>query len=135
MGLNLNLCHMLGLPEETACPACGETTGTGFEDCDVEAPRVNPEPRVWSFQLYCPHCEHEWRAGYLVASLPLEDEFRECDECRVKPGSPLLCPDCLERRSEHGRTGKCRPPRECSSEAKEKAQKLDERMAAHRLRA
>lgn len=27
-----------------------------------------------------------------------EAEFVECDTCRVKPGSPLLCSGCLENR-------------------------------------
>lgn len=34
---------------------------------------------------------------------PDEDEhgqFLECDECRAKPGSPLLCGDCFKRRAE-----------------------------------
>jgi len=29
-------------------------------------------------------------------------EFEECPECKAKPGSPVLCTDCLERRSEWG---------------------------------
>ena len=46
-----------------------------------------------------------------------EDDFRECDECRAKPGAPLLCSDCVERRNEFFSTNgnrKCRPPRACS---------------------
>jgi hypothetical protein len=50
--------------------------------------------------------------------------FQECDECRVKPGSPVLCDDCLERRSL--KTG--RPPKVCSPEAQEAARAHDERM-------
>lgn len=26
-------------------------------------------------------------------------EFRECPECASKPGAPVLCPACLERRA------------------------------------
>lgn len=36
--------------------------------------------------------------------------YVECDTCRAKPGSPILCGPCLERRSQHSRTGRCRPP-------------------------
>lgn len=82
----------------------------------------------------------DWFSGVEFEAIPyrttlLETEFRECDECRVKPGSPVLCPDCYERRSEHGRTGKCRPPRECPPEVKEVARRADERSAALRSRA
>jgi hypothetical protein len=45
--------------------------------------------------------------------MDLETEYKECDECRMKPGSPILCSDCLERRAEHSKTGKCRPPKLC----------------------
>ncbi len=41
----------------------------------------------------------------------METIFRECSECDAKPGSPVLCQDCLDRRSEFSRTGRCRPPR------------------------
>lgn len=30
-------------------------------------------------------------------------KFEECSECARKPGSPMLCPDCLRRRDEHER--------------------------------
>jgi len=30
--------------------------------------------------------------------------FRECEECRSKPGSPILCSDCLKRRDEVAQT-------------------------------
>lgn len=39
-----------------------------------------------------------------------EERFYECGECAVKPGSPALCADCLERRSEHSQTGRTRRP-------------------------
>lgn len=60
----------------------------------------------------------------LVESL----KFIECDECRIKPGSPVLCQDCLERRSEHSKTGTCRDPKVCSPETQEAARLHDERM-------
>lgn len=56
-------------------------------------------------------------------------DFLECDECRVKAGSPILCADCLARRSELGRTGHCRPPRDVSPELVRAAQEHDRRMA------
>jgi len=60
-------------------------------------------------------------------------KFQECDECRVKPGSPVLCEDCLVRRSDLMGTGTCRPPRVCSPEAQEAAKAHDERMKNWKL--
>jgi hypothetical protein len=37
-------------------------------------------------------------------------EYFECDSCRQKPGSPTLCSNCLERRTEHGRLNYCELP-------------------------
>lgn len=62
--------------------------------------------------------------------LVLEDMFRECDGCRVKSGTPVLCDDCLERRATHAKTGRCCPPRVCSPEEQEVARQLDERLRA-----
>jgi hypothetical protein len=59
--------------------------------------------------------------------------FIECDECRVKPGSPTLCQDCLERRSAFYMTGTCRPPRVCSPEVQEAAKAHDERIKNWKL--
>jgi hypothetical protein len=33
-------------------------------------------------------------------ALPVDDEFQECAKCEAKPGSPILCHDCLQRRKE-----------------------------------
>ncbi len=43
-------------------------------------------------------CEngHEYQA---CKHGPMPDNYKECDECAKKPGSPVLCADCLERRS------------------------------------
>lgn len=30
---------------------------------------------------------------------PMPEDYKECDDCAKKPGSPYLCADCLERRS------------------------------------
>lgn len=30
------------------------------------------------------------------------EKFRECESCAAKPGSPILCKDCLRRRNESG---------------------------------
>jgi hypothetical protein len=48
-------------------------------------------------------------------SVFLASNFFECDDCRRKPGSPVLCSDCLERRSELPRKipNQCRLPRLC----------------------
>lgn len=32
------------------------------------------------------------------------NDFEECDECRKKPGKPMLCADCLRRRAEFEKT-------------------------------
>jgi hypothetical protein len=45
------------------------------------------------------------------------EPFVECLGCRIKPGSPLLCGDCLDRKMEHARTGETRPPRVWTYEA------------------
>ena len=39
-----------------------------------------------------------------------EEVYCECAWCGLKPGSPTLCEDCLERREEFQRTGKTRRP-------------------------
>lgn len=31
----------------------------------------------------------------------VREQFIECPTCRAKPGSPALCPECLERRELH----------------------------------
>lgn len=58
--------------------------------------------------------------------MKIESEFAECDECRVKPGSPILCNDCYTRRRTHEKFGACRPPRVCSPEVQAIARQHDE---------
>ena len=63
----------------------------------------------------------------------MSDSFLECDECRVKAGSPILCSDCYERMCEHSRTGHTRAPRVCSQEVQEAARAHDERMKSWKM--
>lgn len=35
-----------------------------------------------------------------IKSLKEPEEFKECDDCASKPGSPTLCDDCYKRRNE-----------------------------------
>lgn len=37
----------------------------------------------------------------------IRPEFVECPTCAAKPGTPTLCPECLERRELHGFWKKC----------------------------
>lgn len=41
----------------------------------------------------------------------IETLFIECSECQGKPGAARLCEDCIERRTEHLKTGKCHLPK------------------------
>jgi hypothetical protein len=36
MGRNVDLCDMLGAPEELACRKCGRLSRTGFNDYDID---------------------------------------------------------------------------------------------------
>ena len=36
MGLNLNLCQMIGAPEKATCPNCQKIVPASFEDYDIE---------------------------------------------------------------------------------------------------
>lgn len=60
MGIQWDLCGMLGAPSEMTCPNCGKLSQTMFDDYDVDAGGWNPEPGHFALDCYCPHCEHEW---------------------------------------------------------------------------
>jgi len=60
MGLNVDLCQMLGVPKKICCPKCGKTDKSGFADYDIECGSPNPKPGVWRLHCYCNKCEHEW---------------------------------------------------------------------------
>lgn len=66
MGRNVNLCWMLGLKNEVVCPKCGQTFKSYLDDYDIDDGHTNPEPGVWVIGLGCPHCEHEWKARFIV---------------------------------------------------------------------
>lgn len=72
MGLNVDLCHMLGVPEQVQCPRCRATTTTFFDDYDIQCGNPNPAPGLWSLTLCCRWCEHEWRIEYRIELQPKE---------------------------------------------------------------
>ncbi len=58
MGLNLNLCSILGLPENCACPKCNESVYLWFDDFDIKGGSGNPEPGVFCIETQCEHCNN-----------------------------------------------------------------------------
>ena len=66
MGLNVDLCQMLGLPKKVACPRCSATAGR-FDDYDIECGDPNPAPGVWELDCYCNNCEYTWTYRVKVA--------------------------------------------------------------------
>lgn len=60
MGNNLDLCQMLGVPDEVLCPRCHTIMSSYFDDYDIECGSPNLEPGRWSLRCYCQECEHEW---------------------------------------------------------------------------
>lgn len=66
MGNNLNLCDMLGLPKTFECPRCHNVVESYHDDFDVDCGNPNPAPGVWSFDRWCPVCDHRWVAEYTV---------------------------------------------------------------------
>lgn len=61
MGLNVDLCQMLGVPKKVICPHCKKQVKTHFNDCDIEMPRINPKPGVWDLHCYCEDCDKDWK--------------------------------------------------------------------------
>jgi hypothetical protein len=68
VGNNLDLCHMLGAPNEFVCPNCNKTVPTWFDDYDIDCGNVNPEPAVWVLTACCRECEHEWEWKLTIRS-------------------------------------------------------------------
>ncbi len=66
MGLQLNLCKMLGVPDVVDCPKCGKEIRTRFEDYDFECGNPNPNMGEWVLDVYCSECEHEFKIPYYV---------------------------------------------------------------------
>ena len=66
MGHNIDLCRMLGAPEEVTCPKCGHVETSYFDDYDIEGEDPNPRPGVWKLSCYCPECEHDWVLEFRV---------------------------------------------------------------------
>jgi hypothetical protein len=66
MGLNVDLCQMLGVPDTMVCPNCGKEIASNFDDYDIEGLDVNVGPGRWRLLCYCEHCEHEWKSDVTV---------------------------------------------------------------------
>lgn len=66
MGLNVNLCQMLGVPDQTMCPRCKEMIITDFSDYDIECGNPNPSTGKWALHVYCSNCEHEFNFEFTV---------------------------------------------------------------------
>lgn len=66
MGLNLDLCQMLGVPDEVECPRCHRTVSTYFDDYDIECGSPNDECGVWVLSVNCSECEHSWEIEYQI---------------------------------------------------------------------
>lgn len=66
MGLNVNLCHMLGVTKTTVCPKCKAVIETQFADYDIECGNPNPKPGQWALHVYCDKCEHEFNFKFTV---------------------------------------------------------------------
>jgi len=59
MGLNLDLVHMLGMPEEANCPYCGASNSLYFDDFDIESGKT-PSRGVFTLTTECDDCEKEF---------------------------------------------------------------------------
>jgi len=62
MGNNINLCYLLGLPEEVVCPKCGKLTRTFYDDYDIDEGDTEAIGNVLGVDCYCLNCEHRWTA-------------------------------------------------------------------------
>jgi len=71
---------------------------------------------VWAREKEPGTGTHCTRIDYLH-SVFLASNYFECDDCRRKPGSPTLCPDCYERRNDLSRKkpNQCRLPKLCAT--------------------
>lgn len=93
-----------------------EQTGTDGEIlCAIDAHRsalqreVETRTRLAHLQAETEIANAQWREARTEAHRtstalqealwPFPPEFVECDECHAKPGSPVLCAECLERRA------------------------------------
>lgn len=66
MGLNLDLCHMLGVPKEIGCPTCGKQIYTRFDDYDIECGDPNPNEGIWRLGGCCAYCENEFEVNFEI---------------------------------------------------------------------
>lgn len=74
MGLNLDLCAMLGAPKKVGCPKCGKKTRTNFADYDIECGQPFKKGAI-ALDVYCEHCEHAFE--YTAAVIHLKSTTRK----------------------------------------------------------
>jgi len=60
MGCNMNLCDLLGVPEELECPKCKEIVSTYFDDYDIDC-HLCYNCGEWRLLMCCSKCEYAWR--------------------------------------------------------------------------
>lgn len=77
MGLNLDLCQLLGLPERITCPRCKAMVASYFDDYDIECGHPNPSPGVWSIMCNCSECDHDWSHDFVVKADTTDEAMNE----------------------------------------------------------
>lgn len=65
MGNNVDLTHLLGLPETMQCPHCSTTIKTHFNDHDIECCTYYNRG-LWKTSLYCPECGKDFPYSFKV---------------------------------------------------------------------
>lgn len=53
MGLQLDLCSMLGIPNTCQCPTCHNTLDLYFDDFDLESSNSIPSPGTINLTIDC----------------------------------------------------------------------------------
>ncbi len=66
MGHNLDLCMILGLPDNVICQTCNKTIQSFFDDYDIDCGEPNEVPGRWELIVYCNECDNENEFKYVV---------------------------------------------------------------------
>jgi hypothetical protein len=75
------------------CSECGVLT-----DIKARIPFTPPSQSEWKKRNKAREIE-EPVVDSSATDTPTKHQFWECEACRAKPGSPLLCPPCLHNRT------------------------------------
>jgi hypothetical protein len=75
MGMNMNLCDLLGVPDELNCPKCKETISTYFDDYDIDFAGCYSGGK-WRLRVHCPECDCSWKYCFKIK---LDDVESYCD--------------------------------------------------------